>query len=96
MNAKYLLCQNPLHPRKAALQERQALKKSISSESLEELFSPEKSRSREKFTFTKCILESVIFGEKFGQVLVFNDIQRRQSGPVGAIRQTLSMRTTIM
>ena len=53
-----------MHPRKAALLERQALKKSISSECLEELLSPEKSsRCREKFTFTKCILESVIFGE---------------------------------
>ena len=88
-----------MHPRKAALQERQALKKSISSECLEELFSPDKSRGREKFTFTKCILESVIFGEIFGQVLMSNDIPRRQSVPVtrvGAISQTLSMRTTIM
>ena len=66
-----------LHPRKAALLERQALKKSISSECLEELLSPEKSRAREKFTLTKCILESVIFGEiildRVWRLILFRD-----------------------
>ena len=55
-----------LHLRKAALLERQALKKSISAQCLEEMLSPEQSaKCRRRFTFTKCIIESVILGDIF-------------------------------
>ena len=55
--------------RKAKLLERQAIKKSCSSQCLESLIQPDAkmNKSQQKFTYTKCILESVIVGEYLKQ-----------------------------
>ena len=61
--------------RKAKLLERQAIKKSCSSQCLESLLQPDAkmNKSQQKFTYTKCILESVIVGEyhKLFQFLLY-------------------------